>query len=81
MSASQEVDGEAITEIGHCARACRRISTLKMVSVKGNNISIEDASKFKRECPFVLLGVDVFDRGLDLGETDYLERSLFVSER
>ena len=60
------IDGPAIVGIGCSARLCGRLSTLKMVNVKGNGISIEDAVSFKRECPFVLLGEDLLDRGLDL---------------
>ena len=75
------IDGEAISEIGKNARAFRRLATLKLISVRGNNISIEDASNFKRECPFVLLGVDLLDRGLDLRERDQHERSHNGSEQ
>lgn len=64
------VDGEALTEIGRHAHACGRLSTLKLVNVRGNDISLENASIFKSVCPFVLLGVDLLDRGLNLRESD-----------
>jgi hypothetical protein len=43
-------------------------SSIKMINVKHNDASInlEDATTFKQRCPYVLLNVDIFDRGLDL---------------
>lgn len=43
-------------------------STLKMINVSNNDaaIDLEDATTFKHRCPYVLLNVDLFDRGLDL---------------
>ena len=66
LSNCKRIDGKAIREIGRVVAHIGR-ENLKLVNIRHNKlINLEDAIAFKRCCPYVLLGEDWYDRGMDL---------------
>ena len=69
VSNCDEVNGEAIREIARAVTEHGR-DTIKLINIKHNAaICLDDATAFKRNCPYVLLGDDWYDNGMDLGRS------------